>query len=227
MRDGRVGNAHPADTVGVIRKSYKHYVRFVSMESQAQEKKQIALGLFLVCLLAFVIYLLFSKIWTVFSSINPILGAGFVAASATIIVSLISVLVSKHLERRATISAHLREKKIPTYEKIINFIFSITFADKLGKDRLTEKEVIQFMAEITQELVIWGSDDMLEAFYNFRKKSIENSQEKQENSYKILFMVEDLLLAIRKDLGHANKKISRGKILGLFINDLPNILKQT
>lgn len=197
------------------------------MESQAQEKKQIALGLFLVCLLAFVIYLLFSKIWTVFSSINPILGAGFVAASATIIVSLISVLVSKHLERRATISAHLREKKIPTYEKIINFIFSITFADKLGKDRLTEKEVIQFMAEITQELVIWGSDDMLEAFYNFRKKSIENSQEKQENSYKILFMVEDLLLAIRKDLGHANKKISRGKILGLFINDLPNILKQT
>lgn len=197
------------------------------MESQAQEKKQIALGLFLVCLLAFVMYLLFSKIWTVFSSINPILGAGFVAASATIIVSLISVSVSKHLERKATISAHLREKKIPTYEKIINFIFSITFADKLGKDRLTEKEVIQFVAEITQELVIWRSDDMLEAFYNFRKKSIENSQEKQENSYKILFMVEDLFLAIRKDLGHANKKISRGKILGLFINDLPNILKQT
>ncbi len=195
------------------------------MESQAREKKQIALGLFLVCLLAFAVYLLFSKIWSVFSSINPILGAGFVAASATIIVSLISVLVSNHLERRATISAHLREKKIPTYEKIINFIFSITFADKLGKDRLTEKEVIQFMAEITQELVIWGSDDMLEAFYNFRKKSIENSQEKQENSYEILFMVEDLLLAIRKDLGHANKKISRGKILGLFINDLPNILK--
>lgn len=32
------------------------------MESQAQEKKQIALGLFLVCLLAFTVYLLFSKI---------------------------------------------------------------------------------------------------------------------------------------------------------------------
>ncbi|RUQ29197.1 MAG: hypothetical protein EKK68_12980 [Candidatus Competibacteraceae bacterium] len=195
------------------------------MESQAQEKKQIALGLFLVCLLAFTVYLLFSKIWSVFSSINPILGAGFVAASATIIVSLMSVLVSKHLERRATISAHLREKKIPTYEKIISFIFIITFADKLGKDRLTEKEVMQFMAKITQELVIWGSDDMLEAFYNFRKKSIENSNENKEDSYKILFIVEDLLLAIRKDLGHANKKISRGKILGLFINDLPNILK--
>ena len=115
-----------------------------------------------------------------------------------------SVLVSKHLERRATISAHLREKKIPTYEKIISFIFRITFADKLGKDRLTEKEVMQFMAEITQELVIWGSDDMLEAFYNFRKKSIENSNENKEDSYKILFIVEDLLLAIRKDLGHAN-----------------------
>lgn len=81
------------------------------MKSQAQEKKNIALGLFLVCLLIFVVYLLLSKIWGVFSSINPILGAGFVAASATVIVSLISVLVSKYLERRANILSHLREKK--------------------------------------------------------------------------------------------------------------------
>lgn len=87
---------------------------------------------------------------------------------------------------------------------------------------------MQFMAEITQELVIWGSDDMLNAFYDFRNKSIENSYEKIGNSYNpynTLFAVEDLLLAIRKDLGHKNKKVSRGRILGLFINDLPNILR--
>lgn len=176
------------------------------MEPQEQEKKHIVLGLLLVCLLIFFVYLLLSKIWGVFSSINPILGAGFVAASATVIVSLVSVLVSKYLERRANILAHLREKKIPTYEKIINFIFSITFADKLGKNRPTEKDVMQFMAEITQELVIWGSDDMLNAFYDFRKKSIENSYEETRNPYNVLFAVEDLLLAIRKDLGTKIKK---------------------
>ena len=93
---------------------------FKKMESQAQSKKQIALGLFLVALLIFGSYLLVAKIWTVFSAIDPKIGAGLVAASATILVSLISVLVSKHLERKTVILAHLREKKIPTYEKIIN-----------------------------------------------------------------------------------------------------------
>ena len=85
--------------------------------------------------------------------------------------------------------------------------------------------MIKFMAEITQELVIWGSDEMLEAFYKFRMMSIENADGNSENPYDVLFMVEDLLLAIRKDLGHKNKNISRGKILGLFVNDLPNELK--
>ena len=122
---------------------------------------------------------------------------------------------------------HLREKKIPTYEKIINFIFSLTFAEKLGKEKPSEKEMIKFMVEITQELVIWGSDEMLNAFYKFRTISIENvDNSNPKNPHNVLFMVEDLLLEIRKDLGHKNKNILRGKILGLFINDLPSKIKQ-
>lgn len=185
----------------------------------------MALGIFLLGLLLLGGYLLVAKIWYVFSSIDPKLGAGLVAASATILVSVFTVLVSKHLERKAEILAHLREKKIPTYEKIINFIFSLTFAEKLGKKQPSEKEMIKFMAEITQELVIWGSDEMLQAFYKFRMMSIENTEGTPNNPYNVLFMVEDLLLAIRKDLGHKNKDVGRGKILGLFVNDLPDELK--
>jgi hypothetical protein len=195
------------------------------MESQSQHRKQIALGLFLASLVLFGCYLLIAKIWSIFSSVDPRLGAGLVMAFATILVSLITVLFSKHLERKAAILTHLREKKIPTYEKIIDFIFSITFAEKLGKEQLTEKEMVKFIAEITQELVIWVSDEMLEAFYKFRMMSIANTDNSPSNPYGVLFIVEDLLLAIRKDLGHNNKNVSRGKILGLFINDLPKGLK--
>ncbi len=115
----------------------------------------------------------------------------------------------------------------PRRAKIINFIFSLTFADKLEKERPTENEMIKFMAEITQELVIWGSDEMLNAFYKFRMTSIENTGGDSSNPFGVLIMVEDLLLAIRKDLGHKNKNVSRGKILGLFVNDLPSEFKQT
>lgn len=191
------------------------------MSTQAnQDKKQMALGFALLGAILYGGYLLIAKLWSIFSTVDPKLAVGIVAASATVIVSLISVLVSKHLERKAQILAHLREKKVPTYEKIINFIFSLTFSEKLGKKQPTEKEMIKFMAEVTQELVIWGSDEMIDAFYKFRMKSIDNANGAQQEPNAILFTVESLLLAIRKDLGHKNKNMPKGKLLGLFVNDL-------
>ena len=185
-----------------------------------QNKKQLIFSFILLGIIVYGIYLLLSKFWSIFSSVDPKLGVGIIATSGTIIVTLISVLVSKHLERKAQILAHLREKKVPIYEKIINFIFSLTFAEKLGKKSPTEKEIVKFFAEVTQELVIWGSDEMIDAFYKFRIENIDHANGLQTEPNGILFTVENLLLAIRKDLGHQNKNIPKGKLLSLFINDL-------
>ena len=46
-----------------------------------------------------------------------------------------------------------------------------------------------------------------------------------EAHLKILFEMESLLLAIRKDLGHSNRGTGRGAILGLFINDIDDYIK--
>ena len=188
--------------------------------NKKQNKKQLAFGFILIGFIIYVTYLLLSKFWSIFSSVDPKLGVSIIAASGTIIVTLISVLVSKHLDRKAQILAHLREKKVPIYEKIINFIFSFTFAEKLGEKQPTEKEIIKFFAEVTQELVIWGSDEIIDAFYKFRMENIDNANGIQSEPTEILFTVENLLLAIRKDLGHKNQNIPRGKLLSLFINDL-------
>ncbi len=192
-----------------------------------QNKRRPLLGLFLIALLVSCVYLLVAKLWTIFSSVDPRLGVGLIVACTTVIVSVVSVLISKHLETKATIQAHLREKKTPTYEKIIKFMFRLVFSEKLGRKKPSDKEMMEFMAEITQELVVWGSDEMLYAFHEFRTASIENADNDSANVHDILLAVEDFLLAIRKDLGHDNKKISRGKILGLFINDLSNEIKQS
>ena len=79
---------------------------------------------------------------------------------------------------------------------------------------------MKVLADITQELVIWSSDDVIDAFYKFRMENIED--EKQAPTSNILFRIEDLLIAIRKDLYH--KMVKRGKILGLFINDIEEYL---
>lgn len=167
------------------------------------------------------LYRLVGFLWLVFAQINPTVGAGIVAATATIIVSVFSVLVAKRLEQKAALLKEHRERKTPVYEEMVKLIFRFTFADKLGLPPLTEQELLTKMAWFTENLVIWGSDDLLLAWNRFRTRSVEHAA---SPNFNILFEVERLLLAIRKDLGHSNRGVVQGKILELFINDIHQYL---
>ena len=59
----------------------------------------------------------------------------------------------------------------------------------------SEEEIAGFMFKFTQTLIIWGSDDVVLTFVKFRDPSL-----RQQGN--ILFAVENIWLAIRKDLGH-------------------------
>lgn len=185
---------------------------------------KILLALLLLAGLSYLAYLGFGKVWAVFQSIDPTLAAGIIAASATVFVSVVTVVLSKRQEQKVEIENQLREKKVPVYEKIIEFIFLITFADKLEKKQPTEKEMIRFFADTTRDLVIWGSHDMVRAFGDFRDSLM--SMPVEDDPAHVLASVEDLLFAVRKDLGH-DSDTKRGDILRLYINDLPNYFPKT
>ncbi|MBS3798250.1 hypothetical protein [Pseudoalteromonas sp. BDTF-M6] len=176
------------------------------------------MGVLILAVLCFGAYFILSEFWVLFSSIDAKLGASLVAASATILVSVFTVVFSKRQEGKLEIDNQLREKKIPIYEKIIEFIFLITFADKLGKKQPSEKQMIQFFTDTTRDLVIWGSKEMVDAFGDFRD-GVTNIPD-GNNAEHIMATVEDLLLAVRKDLGHKHKNFKRGEILRLYINDI-------
>lgn len=154
---------------------------------------------------------------SIFKSLDPKVTAGIIAASGTVLVSVITVLFSKKQENKANIETHLRDKKIPIYEKIIEFIFLITFAEKCGKEQPSQEEMMQFFADTTQDLVIWGSKDIINAYGNFKDTLIAFSG--TNDTAVMMAAVEDLFFAIRKDLGHKHDKSQRGDILRLYIND--------
>lgn len=161
---------------------------------------------------------LFKQVWALFRSLEPQLAASLLAASATVFVSVFSVLASKRIEQKKEIENQLREKKIPIYEEIIGFIFRITFAEKLGQEKPSDDEMMQFFTNTTKELVIWGSKDMVDAFGNFRSGLAANAERK--DAVKTMSEIEDLLFAVRKDLGHSHKRKKRGDILRLFVTDV-------
>lgn len=177
---------------------------------------QMGLSLLFASGIIWLLYQGFKFVWTNLSSVNPSLGVGIIAAGSTIFVSLASVLISKRLEQNAMIKNQQREKKIPIYEELIAFLFRVTRAAKDGKNMPSEEEITDFMFGFIQKLLIWGSDDVVIAFEKFRRSSQEQGN--------ILFAVEGIWTAIRKDLGHSNKGISKGTLLSLIVNDIDKFL---
>jgi hypothetical protein len=164
-------------------------------------------------LIALVDYLI-----STFSKLSPNVIAAIVAAFATVTVSVLTIVIGKRLEALALITKEHREKKVPIYEEFIQFWFKHLFAKKSGEMPLSDEEIIHFLSDYTQRIMVWGSDEVIVAWVRFRYSSMNAAQ--SQTTTTVLEDYEKFILAIRKDLGHKNKGIQQGDILRLFVNDM-------
>jgi hypothetical protein len=146
------------------------------------------------------------------------LATAIVAAAATLMVTLLSLIVSKYYERKGEINRENRLKKVPAYEHLMTFMFRIIQQGKPGFETLKDDDLIRTYVSLTEQMIVWGSDDVLRAFSKFRMSSLAMDQ--PGGLLRLMVDFEDMLLAIRKDLGYDNKGISRGTVLQLFLNDI-------
>ena len=152
-------------------------------------------------------------------SLQSDVASAFVVAALAVVGSVISLAVGKAYETRAAINSDLRQKKTPVYEGITKVLFGVVFNSILKKPQIPEAELLEFFASTTEKLTIWGSDDVLKAYSEFKTNAASDPQQS-------IFRFEALLLAIRKDLGHRNKDIGKGSILRLFVNDLDEHMRK-
>lgn len=166
-------------------------------------------------------WLSLTSVWKIFSGLQKEVAAALIAASATVVVSVITVIVGKYYERKREIELEHRNKKIPIYEEFVEFLFKLLMSEKLNDRQMTEDEMLKFFIMFTQKLLVWGSDEVVTQWSKYRRLLInENDVDTSTN----MFELEKLLLAIRKDTGHKNKNFEKGEILGLFINDVDKYL---
>ena len=185
------------------------------MQAKISTALRFSLGLLLLGLIGWIVYSGILAIVGVLASIKSDLAVAIIAASASITVSVLSLIISKRLESQAVIIQELRARKTPIYEEFISTLYRVVFANKIGEEPMSEEELVKFFANYTEKLTIWGSDDVIKAYRRFRMASVAN--ELPTNS---MFLYENLLFEIRRDLGHKNQGFKRGTLLGLFVNDI-------
>jgi len=151
-------------------------------------------------------------------------AAAVVTASATVLIAVFTFVASQRADQRRLIEQSVREKKLPLYDHWMRFLFETNqIVGDLTDDEITQK-IMEFNRESLHTLVLWVSEPVLAAYNEIQKIVIANVASGAEPAPNLLFAFEDVLLAVRKDLGHSNQGVKRGDLLRLWVSDIDTVL---
>lgn len=131
--------------------------------------------------------------------------------------SIVSIIL-KTSEYRNKIKSDLRSKMEKPYSDFINLIFDILEKTKKS-ERIEEGELTKRYFCLSKGIILYGSNKVI------KKWSIYKNSLNESNSLETITQLEDVLCAIREDLGTKKKGLKKGDILSLFVNDIKDVIK--
>lgn len=146
--------------------------------------------------------------------LDPDIAAAIVGAMGTTLGAVAGVIWNQRSLRKREIDEAHRPNKTKAYENFINNILIRILRDtQQGKlKQLTQSELQELFYEFTGDLIVWGSPSFIGAYQQFREAG------QREDPTALLYM-DDMLRAMRKDLGHSDWSVQRGDLIKLFLTD--------
>jgi hypothetical protein len=165
-------------------------------------------------------YFLFAAFIDKLNSISGDLGKTLVTAAVTTLVAVLTLVLGKIWDTKIKITHDIREKKIPVYEDVLTLFFDVLMADKTGKPKPTEQEMLARFTDFTRRLTTWGSSEVIRTWIAFRNHPWTASDPTASDPTAELERMEAVLMAIRKDVGNEVSSLKSHELMKLFINDL-------
>jgi len=186
--------------------------------------KQWLLGVVILIVAIVLVCLVFLGLYKLFSGLPPQVATALLTIIAGGLSAIVTATVTKRSEKRLEIERQIRQQKIPIYESFLPFWFKIVPGKGTSASTMSQEEIVEFLQNFTQQMIAWGSDDVLKAYCQVRKSLVAQANNPGQNGYAPILLIEEMLYAIRRDLGHKNSGLTQGDVLALFINDVDTIL---
>lgn len=163
----------------------------------------------------------FEQILQTVSKADAVIIVALITGTLSILGVVISSIIAKVVEYRQKTKRYLFEKREDSYAKFIDLVYKVM--DKTKKnEEYTESEMAQDMLSFSKQLSLWGSSRVIKKWLKFRMASQNSDFDPIEN----LFIMEDIIFDIRKDMGQKRNGLKRGDMLAFFINDIQDILSK-
>lgn len=184
------------------------------------------LVLFFLCVIALsvlkylgkLVVLAFESLAAIASRTDAVIVVAMITGSISIITVIISSIISKVIEYRNQTNRYLYEKREKPYTDFITMVYKIQ-QKTANKEEYSDKELRKDINEFSEALTLWGSSAVIKKWLKFRKNSSGNIDPKAN-----LFILEEIIYEIRKDMGQRRKGMRKGDILSFFINDIDNYI---
>ena len=196
--------------------------------AEKHPKLNFLLGLFvllgIVSFAGWVIYLVceFAITWIrnligVVSNLDAVVIVALITGSLSIAGVIISSIVAKIVDYRKSRKEYLTQKREIPYGEFVDMVYKI---QENGKTPgvYSEREMLEDLSKFSKQITLWGSAKVINKWIQFRENG-SNPDKAKEN----IFILEEIMNAMRKDLGL--KKVKKGNLLGFFVNDIKELLK--
>ncbi len=150
------------------------------------------------------------------STLDGVIVVALITGAVSIIGVIISSVVAKVIEHKHKRMEYLTQKREQSYGEFVEMVYKIQRNGKNGYV-YTQEEMFSDVSSFSRQITLWGSSTVVNKWVEFR----ENSLSPQEGA-KNLFILEEIMNAMRKDLGL--KKVKKGNLLAFFVNDIKNFV---
>ena len=199
--------------------------------SEKHPKLNSLLGLFMLAGLGYLLYailayfveklgVLFGRLSAMTSNLDAVIVVALITGTVSIVSVVFSSIISKIIEYKQKRREYLYQKREEPYAEFVEVVYKLLDKTK-RKEEYPEEEMTADINRFSKKLTLWGSNRVIKKWLKFR----ETTTGKQPDAASTLFVMEDILFAMRKDLGL--RKMKRGNLLSFFINDIDSLTNHT
>jgi uncharacterized membrane protein YfbV (UPF0208 family) len=144
-----------------------------------------------------------------------------VGAVATAVLGVAGVVWQQRQSEKARLREAHRDRMTPVYHELLKRV-----GQQVGREsQEPTEEMAEFMRDLkSRQLLLGAPKEMILAFNRWEREA-KAAQQKKDN-IALVFAWEELLRAIRRDLGHDDSGLPRGELLRVFMDDLDQFLPE-
>jgi hypothetical protein len=144
-----------------------------------------------------------------------------VGAVATAVLGVVGVVWQQRQSEKARLREAHRDRMTPVYHELLKHVWQ-----QAGRaDQQPSDEVAEFMRDLkARQLMLGAPREMIQAFNRWEREA--KAAQGESDGIALIFAWEELLRAMRRDLGHDDSGLARGELLRVFMDDIDGFLPQ-